>query len=466
MNRLMKVAACLLLVPATGHYATGDDEPSGPPSLVPVGAARLDITPDYPVRLSGYGSRRKESEGIAQRLWTRALAIGADEGDGPAVLVTVENCGMTPSIADHVAQRLSEQAGIQRERLAIAVSHSHTAPCLTNWAPYIFGTDIPGPHQEHIDRYTRELENKMTQVALDALASRRPARLLWGQGNVGFAANRRVLRDGRWTGFGVQPDGPVDHSLPILVAQAPDGKPIAIVANYACHCTTLGGDFNRIAGDWAGYAVEFIEQDHPGAVALITIGCGADANPEPRGQFDQCRDHGRSLADEVRRLTSGHLTPIIPKLECRQIHIDLPFDTLPTQPQWEEQTRQGGAAAYRAQQFLHRLSQGETLPTTLTYPVASWTFGDDLAMVFLGGEVVVDYAMRLKTELDADRLWITAYANDVPCYIPSRRILREGGYEADFSMIYYARPNRFAEDVEDMIIGAVKQLLPPAFATP
>jgi hypothetical protein len=65
--------------------------------------------------------------------------------------------------------------------------------------------------------------------------------------------------------------------------------------------------------------------------------------------------------------------------------------------------------------------------------------------------------------LDADRLWVTAYANDVPCYIPSKRILKEGGYEADSSMISYARPTRFVPVVEDRIVAAAKALLPEGF---
>jgi hypothetical protein len=240
---------------------------------------------------------------------------------------------------------------------------------------------------------------------------------------------------------------------------------VAVVANYACHCTTLGGDFNQIAGDWAGYAQQYIEAEHPGAVALITIGCGADANPEPRGSLELCRQHGRVLADEVGRLLKTQLKPLSSDLQCRLVHVDLPFADLPTREQWQRQAQQGGAAAYHARQFLARLDRGQPIPTQLPYPVACWNFGDDLAMLFLGGEVVVDYALRLGRRFDLDRLWITAYANDVPCYVPSRRILREGGYEADGAMIYYARPTRFSDQVEDILVQAVEGVVPASFRT-
>ena len=125
-----------------------------------------------------------------------------------------------------------------------------------------------------------------------------------------------------------------------------------------------------------------------------------------------------------------------------------------------------GATGFFARTLIERLDRGESLPTTVPYVVQTWCFGDDMAMVFLAGEVVVDYALRLKWEIDAERLWVAAYSNDVPCYIPSRRVLSEGGYEADFSMIYYGHPARLAPATEDLIIETVHGLLPAPFDGP
>jgi hypothetical protein len=86
-------------------------------------------------------------------------------------------------------------------------------------------------------------------------------------------------------------------------------------------------------------------------------------------------------------------------------------------------------------------------------------------MVNLAGEVVVDYSTRLKNELGAEHLWINAYANDVPCYIASRRVVKEGGYEGETSMYWYDKPAPFAEEVEDIIVGAVHELIAPAYKT-
>jgi putative membrane-bound dehydrogenase-like protein len=434
-------AACILLVISQAEA----DEP-----LVDVGVAKRDITPDYPIRLSGYGNRRTESDGVAQRLWAKALAVGSD-ADGPAVLVTVDNCGVPDGLTEEIARRLKQRGGIARERFALAFSHTHTGPCLTGAIPYLFSTDIPEAHQEHIDRYTKELTDALEGVALEALAARRPGRLAWAQGKATFAANRRTS------------GGPVEHDLPLLRVTDPDGTLRAVLVSYACHCTTLGGDFNQICGDWAGYAQEHIEREHPDAVALVAIGCGADANPQPRTGLDLAERHGEEIAREVQRLLAGDFTPVSPKLTCRFQRVELPYQDLPTPDQWRERAAQGGPVGYHAAKMLERLERGEKLPTQLSYPVQVWAFGDDLAMVFLGGEVVVDYSLRLKDEYDGSRLWVNSYSNAAPCYVPSRRVLREGGYEAGGSDVYYGKTAPFTPAVEDLIVGTVHKLLPRAF---
>ena len=277
-----------------------------------------------------------------------------------------------------------------------------------------------------------------------------------------------MLKNGKWVGFGVNPNGPVDPSLPVLTATDPAGKVRAVLFGFACHCTTLGGDFNKICAEWTGYACDEVERQSPGAVAIAIIGCGADANPEPRRNLDDARQHGAAAAAEVNRLLAARsgLTPLPGRIQCRFRQIELPLEPLPGRATLMERTRRPGSEGFLARTLIERLDRGETLPTTVPYRIQTWCFGDDMAMVFLAGEVVVDYALRIKWEIDADRLWVVAYSNDVPSYIPSRRILSEGGYEADSSMIYYGHPSRYVPEIEDRIVQTVHDLLPAPFDGP
>jgi putative membrane-bound dehydrogenase-like protein len=416
-----------------------------------VGVAKRDATPDFPVRLSGYLARNSAPEATAdEKLYARALAIGTSADDA-CMLVTLDNTGIPASLTEAVAERL--RAKLPRERFVLACTHSHCAPCLSGYAPNIFGRPLTPQEREHVERYTQIVGERIEEAALAALADLKPATLEFGQGELGFAANRRTK------------GGRVDHAMPLLVARdAGSGRVLALLVDYACHCTTLGGDVNRTNGDWAGYAAEAIEREQEGVVALIAIGCGADANPNPRGKIEMARQHGQSVAAEVGRLLgSKALKPISAAPTAKFERIELAFDKIPTREEWQKLAERKDPMAANARLQLARLDRGERLDTPLPYAIQAWTFGDQLAMVFLSGEVVVDYALRLKHDFDPARLWISSYCNDVPCYIPSKRILGEGGYEAEGAMTYYARPGRLAPAVENDIVRAVHAILPTSF---
>ena len=426
------------------------------------GVGTIDITPDEPVRLTGYGNRSVATADIRQRLHAKALALSDGRGR-PAVLITADLIGIPRHVSDEVASLLAP-AGISRAHLAVSATHTHTGPMLSPTLPFIFGAPVPPEDQAASDRYTRRLVDRLERVARDALADLRPARLSWSQGRTGFAANRRVLENGKWVAFGVNREGPVDHDLPLLAVRGLDGRLRAVLISYACHATTLDGKDKFVHGDWPGAAQALIEARHPGTIAMVAIGAGADANPFPRGGgIPDVERHGREVADEVDRLLSGPMRPVSAAANGRLLWIDLRFSGVPSRDEWKKRVAAAGAIGLHARAMLARLERGDEIPGTAPYAVQVWTFSDDLAMVFLAGEVVADYALRLKRELDGSRLWVNAYSNDVSFYVASRRMIPEGGYEVDRSMVYYGQPAPLAPDTEEEIIRTVRALVPRAF---
>ena len=241
---------------------------------VAVGVARIDITPEMPIRLSGYQSRPAEATRVEVPMTARALAIGSD-ADGPVVIVSAEVIAVSEAISEAVAAGVrAKYPALTRERIAVCATHQHTGPAIAGTIPFMFSRDLPADETARIERYTAMLQQKLISVALAALANRQPARLAWAQGKAEFAVNRRLIVDGKHTGYKATPGGPVDHALPVLRAVDERGGVRAVLVNYACHCTTLKGGDNYVHPDWAGEAAKRIEGANAGALALVAIGCG------------------------------------------------------------------------------------------------------------------------------------------------------------------------------------------------
>src|SRR5205807_10439921 len=109
-----------------------------------------------------------------------------------------------------------------------------------------------------------------------------------------------------------------------------------------------------------------------------------------------------------------------------------------------------------AKQMLARLSRGEKLPTHYPCPIAVWQFDQDLTLVGLSGEVVVDYVTLLEKALGPNQLWLSAYCNDVFGYLPSARVLQEGGYET--RGLYSGGPGFFDAKAEEVVVRTVREL--------
>ncbi|HAW32472.1 MAG TPA: hypothetical protein DCY03_30915 [Planctomycetaceae bacterium] len=450
---------CLLFVFAAGLFRANDVSAAEFPFSF--GFARTEITPETPLRLSGYGNRDVVYEGVDEPLFVRAIAIKTPE-QKICSLVSLDSIGFAGSLTDRIAQHVKQKYGLSRDQLVLCSTHSHTAPQPVEGLSNIFATPMTEAQRGASQKYWNSVEQRIVQTIGRAIEDLQPGTLSFVTGKVGFAQNRRVLKNGKWTGFGVNPDGPVDHSLPVLKVTEANGKLRGVIFNYACHCTTFGSDYNRLNGDWAGYAAKYIEEQQGDIVAICTIGCGADQNPV-RGNKEVARNlaigHGRAIAVEVARLLKQPAVPITVPLGTAYGKANLPFDPPAKEGPKTTLDHRRPQVRQHAYNMLKHFEQYGKLPTSYPAPVQVWKFGNQLTMIFLGGEVVVDYALRLKKELNSDAVWVTAYANDVFGYVASERMRDEGGYEVDFSMIYYNLPGRWAHGTEDILINRIHELV-------
>jgi hypothetical protein len=409
------------------------------------GVASRTITPEAQLWMAGYAARDHAVEGKLQDLHVKALALEDASGER-LILLTSDLIGLPKELSDSVAQEVQRRFGVPRERLMLTCSHTHCGPVLRGSLADMY--PLSAEHWRQVNVYTDHLRECMIETIRAALDDLKPARLDAGNGTARFGANRRT------------PKGPVDHDVPVLRVQTPEGNLRAVVFGYACHNTTL--QFYRWCGDYAGFAQQDLEQEHPGALALFWSGCGGDANPQPRGSVELCQQHGRELAEAINAVLARPMTPIAGRFTARYATVALSFGTLPSKEKYRADLEdKNPSVRRRAARLLNTLDKDGRLDDKYpSYPVQVWRLGDGPLWIALGGEVVVDYALRLKRGLAGSRpVWVTGYANDVMAYIPSERVLREGGYEGDTSMIYYGMPTRWAPGLEERIVSQVQALV-------
>ena len=456
------ICLCILTVLFDGQTASTHAQ-----EIFRAGIATTVITPEQPMWMAGYASRTKPSEGKVHDLRAKALALEAcperSRGDAQStklIIVTVDLIGIPRPLRDWLEKEVNRCYKLPPEFLLLNASHTHCGPVIRETRYSIYGNNFYGLSPEQIqqsEQYVETLQQKLLQLIGQAIENLAPAQLAYTHARAGFAMNRR-LKTERGYVISANPDGPVDHDVPVLRIDSPDGELRAVVFGYACHNTTLS--FYEFCGDYSGFAQLYLEEAHPGVTALFVAGCGADQNPYPRRTLDLAQQHGRALANGVETALLSQASPIHGPIHSALETVTLDFAEPPSRRQLEQQTKSGNKYERRhAEVLMKELDQTGKIRSTYPYLVQVVQFGNDLTMIALAGEVVVDYSLRLKAELPGPPVWVAGYSNDVFGYVPSLRVLQEGGYEGGDAMRYTPLPGPFAPSVEKRIVDKVHKLV-------
>jgi neutral ceramidase len=425
-----------------------------------VGVAKRKITPRQPMPMAGYASRgATRADGTLNDLWAKAILLESADGQR-GLLVTMDLCGIDRELSIEMSRQLESRLELAASQIILSVSHTHSGPVVAKNLRPMHYMLLDDANRRLVDEYADFLVSQVVECGAQALETLAPSRLSYGAGQTTLAVNRRNNPEKEVPGRRLAGEliGPVDYSVPVLAIHQ-DDQLLATVFGYACHCTTLSG--MQWSSDYAGFAQDWLEAEYPGCTAMFWAGCGADQNPLPRRTVDLAQNYGRQLASEVANVLSGVLHPLAPELKTQRQEVALAFDTLPNEAQLRSDTESDNIyVAARAKSLLQQVQSGQPLSPTYPYPIASWRLGGDLDLVVLGGEVVVDYALAIKSKSDDPQsTWIMAYANDVMAYIPSRRVLTEGGYEGGGAMVYYGLPTVWAPEIEHTILSEVDRQL-------
>ena len=419
------------------------------------GTAKADITPKKSIWMAGYGGRTKPSEGTLHPLWAKALAL-EDATGKRAVIIATDTIGLSGSIYNSLKLKLAKQYQLTPAQVMINASHTHTGPVMREGLYDIY--PLNPERIARIEEYSARFETEIIKITGQALRNLEPVTLKHGIGITRFGVNRRENKP-----YGDVPKliaanalkGPVDHDVPVLAVYK-NLNLKAVVFGYACHSTTLS--FQQFSGDYSGFTQIALEKSHPGALALFSAGCGADINPLPRRQVYQAERYGHMLAAAVEEVLLQKMNTLKPKLTTNIKTVPLEYGALPTDESLAASAKNQNSYRGRWAARMIKLKTKGNLPKTYPYPIQCWRVGD-LLWLSMGGEVVVDYSIQFKKQFGV-RTWVTSYANDVMAYIPTFRVLQEGGYEGQSSMAVYGLPaDRWKDNIEELVTDGIRQLV-------
>jgi len=421
-----------------------------------VGFGTAVITPQEPVWLSGYSSRTAPAEGKVHDLFAKAVVFESSE-KARLLLVTLDLGSVGEAITEAVSARVTKKHQIPRAAVILNVSHTHCAPEVAA-ERRVFHL-LKDDEEAKLVKYIAWLEDRIVEAADAAVADLKPAHLQVAQSTAGFGFNRRIPTANGITA-GQNPNGVVDRDVPVLYVTGSDGKPRGILFGYACHNTTLS--FQLYCGDYAGFAQAELER-HYGVPAMFVMGCGGDMNPFPRHGpmgLQHAETHSKELAAAVIKAIGGQQREVHGPLKVAYDVVTLELEPLPTRAKLESDAQQGLTTipGRKARYLLDKLEREGDVKLEQTCPLHVARFGDDLAFVAISGETTLDYSLICKRELAGPFVWVAGYCDDVFAYLPSLRVLKEGGYEGRDGIVHQLTPTPFAPSVEERVMGTIRKL--------
>lgn len=421
------------------------------------GVASVNITPKEPVWMGGYAFRDRPAEGKITDLWAKALAL-EDANGHKAVIVTMDLHRIPKEVSDNIRHKLSEKLHLSRSQIILNASHTHTGPVFGNHNLFMYNLFADSAEIKKVSDYAKFVETKIVNLVVEAFSRMKEVQLYSGNGIARFQVNRHTNAESalkRTTHL----NGPNDYAVPVIKVVDGNNKMIAILFGYACHNTTLS--VYKWSGDYAGFAQIELEKDFPGAIALFFQGAGGDQNPLPRGTIAKAEQYGKELAAAVSATISEEMKPLESRLSVTYSEINLPFAKQPpTKEELIQIINDSSVRAYPAylkrgaKYFLQILEKGGAIMSSYPwYPVQVWNVGGQTIFAF-GGELTIGYAVELKRIFGQD-IFVLGYSNDQMSYIPTAKMLDEGGYETIMSPVF---TTPYAPTIENIIISqAIKE---------
>ena len=411
-----------------------------------IGIASTDITPQQPVWMTGYGNRDHRSEGVYQSLIAGAISISGDSDE--VLILTADLIGYDLAYAAAAKNRIADSTGLLPRQVVLTATHTHCAP-------FFYPMAMPGEVEKG---YAEFLLNQLVHVAVAAKHQQTEGRVAFSRGRSEFGVSRRLPDGEGGVRFAPNPDGPMDRDLDTLWFSNTGGELLGSLTIFGCHPTSRGG--YMLGGDYPGFLCRALSEQTQ-APSFFATGCAGNIRPWFKDENDgfntpsleELESASRRIAHEVMQSRPSATLVNTEGLRTTSEFHPLPYAELPDEGTFRDKAENHTNPLHRhwASEML-KLSEVGGLPSSCPQEIQVVQFNEEMQAVFLGGEVLAEIGLHIKSALQPTTTITVAYSNGLIAYVPSKETYDLGGYEVDGSHFYFLRPAPFAKEIEDLIV--------------
>jgi len=437
--------------------------PGGEPQTMKAGFAAAKITPPPGTTMMGFGGRdmARGCDSIHDDIYARALFV--EHAGHQALIVGFDLCFLGRADADRLKGAIGRRIDLAPSRILLNASHSHTGPSVGTW----YSAGYLPPDRLYLD----ELQRATVRAACGARRALRDVTLWAGLARTALPMNRRRKdAEGRVENR-PNPGGTVYDRLPLCLFKDPAGKPVCLLFSVSAHPSMMGGF--AISAEYPGAAMRLLDKHLGAPASLFLQGVGGDAKPSvigkgadrwQAGTWEAMQQAGGMVAGEVIAALGGKLVQVAPEIRAASVETHWPLEPAPRRAHFEEivsstkpADRKRSVRCLWAARQLALLDRGVKLPASATITAHGLKLGEGLRLFALEGEPVADWGFLIEKFYARGVTFPLGYTNGEGLYLPTSKMLDEGGYEV-VSYWEYGYPARLAKGMEDVALKALADL--------
>ncbi|MFC5652272.1 neutral/alkaline non-lysosomal ceramidase N-terminal domain-containing protein [Paenibacillus solisilvae] len=417
-----------------------------------LGTAKVDITPNKPVPLTGFATRNNAKfTAIDSRLYAKLFyfrEFGETGSSFLSLVVCADLLNWDQRLADRLRDNIAVKWDIPKSAVILTATHNHSGPAT------MFGIGIGDPDPEYIDL----LEHAVLDGVGYAQSNAEPVRLDKGAGVCPISVNRRSKVNGEYV---IAPnfEGIADKELNVIRFSNFEGETKAIWLHYACH--PVNSRENIVSSEFSGHACETIERTIGGnvVVAFLQGTCG-EINPNSdsgSSGIQATREIGDRMTRTALSLLDTAMEPLnAVSLECERSTAELPYRHVPSEEELERIENSGTELERNWAAFMR--AHPERLKPSATFEIVKLSLADRLSLLFMNGELVIRYGLFAKQISDGTVLPV-GYSHGMIGYVTTKTQLEEGGYEPVESTLYLGLPSPFDHITESIVLDSIQSSL-------